>query len=61
MSMSDIVDALESGLITEREATEQGMVDSVSDLYGRLHGSGHRLGSRGGQMGAERPSSIRSR
>jgi len=33
MTASDIVTALEAGLITENEAIEQGMVDRLSDLY----------------------------
>ncbi len=35
MTASDIVTALEAGLITENEAVEQGMVERLSDLYGK--------------------------
>ncbi|WP_156421404.1 hypothetical protein [Aureimonas sp. AU40] len=33
MTASDIVTALEAGLITENEAMEQAMVDRLADLY----------------------------
>jgi hypothetical protein len=36
MSASEIVRAYEAGLITEREAAEQGMVERLSDLYADL-------------------------
>ncbi len=36
MTATDIVRALEAGLITENEAIEQGQVDRLSDLYERL-------------------------
>jgi len=39
MTASDIVTALEAGLITENEAIEQGMVDRLSDLYQDPSGS----------------------
>ena len=40
MTASDIVAALEAGLITENEAVEQGMVERLSDLYGKEPTSG---------------------
>lgn len=36
MTASEIVTAFEAGVITENEATEQGMVDTLDDLYSRV-------------------------
>ncbi|MBB3949559.1 hypothetical protein [Aureimonas jatrophae] len=36
MTASEIVTAFEAGFITENEATEQGMVETLDDLYSRL-------------------------
>lgn len=54
MSVSDIVDALESGLITENEAAEQAMVDTVDDLYRRRAAGGGAWASRSAARSARR-------
>ncbi|WP_156417794.1 hypothetical protein [Aureimonas sp. AU4] len=36
MTASEIVTAYEAGVITENEATEQGMVETIDDLYSRV-------------------------
>jgi len=52
MTASEIVTAYEAGFITKNEATEQGLVDTLDDLYSRLsterrlHGSSDNAGLR---------------
>jgi len=36
MTASEIVTAYEAGIITQDEATEQGLVETLNDLYARL-------------------------
>lgn len=36
MTVSDTLHALEAGLITEAEATEQALVERLHDLYARV-------------------------
>ncbi len=46
MTASEIVSAYEAGIITEFEATEQGMVDTLDDLYSRLTSERHHRAER---------------
>lgn len=53
MSTSDIIRAYESGLITEREAIEQGLVDDLDRLYEKSS-RGSRFASANAEIGNRR-------